>query len=123
MGGGHGHEAHGAASDPHGGHGSAVADPHGHGEFPPEPATRWISPDREEYAKPWPGGLLLWPVVWLGVALLLFLAARAWSHDWTHDVHGGGGHAAPGAGGSGHGAPQGPGKAPETPKPAPAMGH
>ncbi|HVG93104.1 MAG TPA: hypothetical protein VND21_01560 [Planctomycetota bacterium] len=77
MSGGHGHDdAHG-----HGGHDAG----HGHAEIPPAPATRWISPARSAYEQPWPGNLLVWPVVWLGVAVLLFAAARTWSHGWSHE--------------------------------------
>jgi hypothetical protein len=45
-------------------------------ELPPAPAVREISPARAEYAQPWPGRLLLWPIVWLGVTALFFVAAR-----------------------------------------------
>jgi hypothetical protein len=94
MGGGHGHDdGHG-----HGGHDAA----HGHAEIPPAPATRFISPAREEYEQPWPGSLLLWPVVWLGVALLFVVAARTWSHSWSHEAHEGP-PAHEGAPGEGHG--------------------
>jgi hypothetical protein len=92
MGGGHGHgDAQG-----HGGHGGGPGG--GHAEIPPAPISRWISPARADYEQSWPGRLLVWPVVWLGVALLLLAAARTWRHDWAHEAPAGGGHgpAAPG---------------------------
>src|SRR5207248_2852438 len=52
---------------------------HGSTEIPPAPAVREISPAPGEYREPWPGGLLFWPVAWAAVAILFFLAARAWT--------------------------------------------
>lgn len=91
MSGGHGHD------DPHGAHGhgapSAGHDTGSHGpaEIPPAPVPRMITPARADYQQPWPGPLLLWPAVWLGVALLFFMAARTWSHP-IDEGHEGGAH-------------------------------
>jgi hypothetical protein len=91
MGGGH------SQDDALGAGGHDVA--HGHAEIPPAPEVRSISPAREDYEQPWPGNLLLWPFVWLGVALLFVVAARTWSHPWIHEAHAehpaGPAHAAP----------------------------
>ncbi|MCC7139032.1 MAG: hypothetical protein IT460_11475 [Planctomycetes bacterium] len=83
MSGGHGHGGHddhghgGHGHDAHGGHGhDAHGGDHGPAEIPPVPETRSISPARSDYAQPWPGRLLLWPVLWLVVAAAFFLLAR-----------------------------------------------
>ncbi len=88
MSGGHGHDSHAAHSgaDAHGGHDAHAA--HGSTELPPAPAVREISPARSDYAQPWPGALLLWPVVWAGVGVLLFVAARAWTGPVKTHEHG-----------------------------------
>ena len=85
MGGGHGHDDGHGHGGHDAGHGAGQDASHGSAEIPPAPATRWISPARSDYEQPWPGSLLLWPAVWLGVAALLFTAARTWSHGWAHD--------------------------------------
>jgi hypothetical protein len=96
-GGGHGHD------DPHGhGHGGADAHPGGPAEIPPVPAERSITPAAADYALPHPAGGLLWPVLWLAVAALLFAAAGRGAHP----IHAG--HAEPAGHGetapAGHGA-------------------
>jgi hypothetical protein len=94
MGGGHdahGHDAHGAHG--HGGHGHGGDDvpAHGSAEIPPPPLERSISPARDEYAQPWPGALLLWPLVWVAAAFLFYAAARRWTgpidRDHGHAPH------------------------------------
>ena len=57
----HAHDSHGPGDD------AAHAGP---AEFPPVPAVRSITPAPEEYALPPPGTGLLWPVVWLLVAVV-----------------------------------------------------
>ena len=101
MSGGHGHDSHSGHAGAHGGHDAHEAHGgHGSTEIPPAPATREISPARDDYAQPWPGALLLWPVVWVGVAALLFVAARAWTgpvKTHEHAVHEGAPHEGPAA--------------------------
>lgn len=69
----HGHDAHGTASE-------TVS--HGPAEFPPIPDLRSITPAREDFERPWPGKLLVWPFIWTAVALLLFVAARSWGRPF-----------------------------------------
>ena len=108
MGGGHGHD---------GGHGTGHGDDHGHGagpatathdgphEIPPMPEHPMISPARADYEAPWPGRLMLWPVLWLVVGVLFFVAARRWDHPPIQgEGHGEPGHEAP----AGHGEPASP---------------
>lgn len=100
MSGGHGHDggsAHGADPShgaPGGGHGDgrgSGADAHGaHGpaEIPAAPAERCISPARADFAQPWPGKGLLWPLVWTGVAGVLALLAVTWRGEVVKGEHG-----------------------------------
>jgi hypothetical protein len=105
----HGADAHGGGhGDPQGhGGGHGPADPHGHGdaadahaggaaELPPVPAERSITPAAADYALPHPAGGLLWPILWLAVAALLFAAAGRWAHpiQAEHGEPGGGAPAA-----------------------------
>jgi hypothetical protein len=71
----HAHDAHGGHADPHA-HGAA-GDAHGGGpaEIPPVPAVRSITPAAADFLLPTPGAGLLWPLLWLGVGLLLYAAA------------------------------------------------
>jgi hypothetical protein len=80
-----------------------------------------LTPARGDYTQPWPGGLLVWPFVWFGVAALLFVAASQWNPDWRHQGHEGhgehgahGAHGAPGTGTPGA-APHAPGAHPTAP--------
>jgi hypothetical protein len=72
----HGHDAHGHGGHGHDAHG-AHADPHASGpaEIPPVPAVRSITPAAADFLLPLPGAGLLWPILWLGVGLLLYSAA------------------------------------------------
>ena len=82
------------------GHGAVPAGDEGaHGpvEFPPVPDPRMITPARSDYAQPFVGRGLLWPVLWLGVALAFHSMARRWpaeAHEAGTDApaHG---HSAP----------------------------
>lgn len=69
-------QAHAGGTGHEGAPGSAHA--HGPAEIPPEPAARSISPAPEEFALPFPGRGLLWPLVWLGVGLAFLAAATRW---------------------------------------------
>ena len=96
----HGHDAH----DAHDGHAHASAPVGSHGplEFPPVPDPRSITPAREDFEAPWPGRLLVSPIVWTVVALLFFVAARSLGHKiGEHDAEaheaGHGGEAEPGS--------------------------
>ena len=71
----HGHEEPGHAAPVAG---EAVASSHP-AQIPSAPDERSISPARDEYASPWPGRLLFWPAVWVGVAFLFYGAATRWS--------------------------------------------
>jgi hypothetical protein len=65
--------------DPHAhdAHGDPAASAHaGPAEFPPVPAVRSITPAPEDYALPTPGAGLLWPVVWLLVAIVFVAVYR-----------------------------------------------
>lgn len=97
----HGHDDHGhAAPSSHGPEGGAA--PHGPVEIPAEPPVRTISPAGADLPFPLPIPGVLWPVVWAGVAVVLFWAAdrtrgEVLSHE--HAEH------APAAHGSPHEAP------------------
>jgi hypothetical protein len=78
---------------PHGhdeGHAASAAHDLGHVDFPPAPATRSISPAAEDYAVPMRGAGLLWPIVWLLVAVVFVGVYR---HEASrgpvieHDAH------------------------------------
>ena len=74
---GHGHDAqhgHGAGATP-----SAPLKP---AELPPIPASRSITPAREDFERPWPGALIVWPFVWTGVAVLLLIVARSFGRPF-----------------------------------------
>jgi hypothetical protein len=99
----HGHDDHG--HDAHGGHGHADHDhPAGSlgildqlgepAEIPPEPSVRSISPAPSEYAQPFPGPGVAWPVVWLLIALVFLWSTKRW-HGEVETPHEG--HAAHGA--------------------------
>ena len=92
----HAHDPHDHGHDAHGhGAGTATAD-HGPAEIPPVPAVRSITPAASDYELPWPGAGLLWPFVWLGVALVLYAAAGRTVRPIEHHGHEGGAeHAAP----------------------------
>jgi hypothetical protein len=75
------------------GHGHAPEAPHAAGDhgpavLPPAPATRSISPAPEDYERPFPGPGLLWPLVWLVLAIVLWKGAdRSTGTVVTHDGH------------------------------------
>jgi len=74
-----GHSAHDAHA--HEGHPPVPGSPAGIGahtslELPPAPAVREISPARGDYAQPWPGRLLFWPIVWAVIGIGFYAAAR-----------------------------------------------
>ena len=52
--------------------------------LPPVPAVRYITPAPEDYENPPALGNLLWPIVWVGIAALCYLAVEAagWI-EWT----------------------------------------
>ena len=60
----------------------------GGGDLPPVPESRSITPAPEDFASPPPLVRLLWPLLWIGVGILLVVAAFAWG--WR--VHDGGAH-------------------------------
>ena len=99
MSGGHGHAGHGDAH----GHGAAVADTHhGPAEIPPAPAVRSITPAPEDFQNLPDPSAMLWPLLWIGLAILLVsgLLCAGW-HLWA-------GHHDEGAGrGETHEAPKG----------------
>ncbi len=75
-------------SDPHG-HGSHDAGgPAGPADFPPVPATRWLTPAPEDYRSPFPGAGVAWPFFWLLVCLALFAAADAGKGSVERTPHG-----------------------------------
>jgi hypothetical protein len=93
-----GHDAHGHGAQGHDAHGAgAPADAHaGPAEIPPVPALRSITPAAADYALPHPGAGLLWPVLWLAVAALLYAAAgRTARPIEAHGGDGPGSHEAP----------------------------
>jgi hypothetical protein len=82
------HDAHGgeAGHEPSGG-----ASGDGPAGLPPAPLTRSISPAPEDYALPFPGPGLLWPLVWLVFAIVLWRGAeRTAGPVRTHGGHEGG---------------------------------
>ncbi len=55
--------------------------------FPPIPEERWITPASEDFQNPPKARAYLWPVVWIGVALLVgwLLADLPWTtHHMNH---------------------------------------
>jgi hypothetical protein len=108
----HGHDDHGGhdahASHDHPAGSLGILDSiHDAAEIPPEPAVRSITPAPEEYAQPWPGAGLLWPLVWTAVCGGFLWSTTAW-HGEVETPHA---HAAPHEGGDAHEAPE-PGHAP-----------
>src|SRR5262245_13968676 len=110
--GAHDHAGHGHAGHGHAGHGQqAAADAHhGSAEIPPAPPVRSITPAPEDFENlPGPSALV-WPFVWVGLAVVLMVGLLA---DGWHVVHAdhGDGHAAPapheGAPGATHAPPHG----------------
>ena len=81
----HSDDAH--AEDAHGG-GDPRVESHGPAEFPPAPATRMITPARDDYENAYAGAGLAWPLAWLLVALLLFGAADRGRGEVLHGDHG-----------------------------------
>lgn len=53
----------------------------GHAEIPKAPEPRMITPAREDYVRPFPGPGLLWPMVWLFVAIGFLAAAKRWQGE------------------------------------------
>lgn len=94
MSGGHGHDQHAH------GHAPESAHDEGPAEFPPLPETRWISPARADFEKPFPGSSLLWPVFWLCVV------AAGWAATSAYPGKMGGGHEDHGANGAHESAPE-----------------
>ncbi len=85
-------------------HGHAPGSPspaeHGSTEFPPVPATRWITPAPEDYRSPFPGAGVAWPFFWLLLGLLLYAAAAGGPGPIERGEHGAS-HEAPAAPGHG----------------------
>ena len=92
---GHGHDA--GPADPHGGAPGLDPSPgHGDAEIPPAPEPRMITPAREDYVRPFPGPGLLWPMIWLVVAIGFYAAAERWKGEVIGEEHATGGHPAAG---------------------------
>ena len=70
-----GHDAHGHGDA----HAASAAEPHGPAELPPEPASRSITPAVADYEERFPGAGLLWPLVWLVFAVVLWQGASRWN--------------------------------------------
>ena len=60
---------------------------HGDAEIPPAPEPRMITPAREDYVRAFPGPGLLWPMVWLVVAIGFYAAAERWKGEVIGEEH------------------------------------
>jgi hypothetical protein len=82
----HGHDAHGGHDHPAGSLG-VLDSIDGPAEIPPEPAVRSITPASGDYAQPFPGAGIAWPVVWLLVAMAFLWSTTRW-HGEVETAHG-----------------------------------
>ena len=89
-------EGHGDDAGHAGAHGAEPAAAHGDAEIPPAPEPRMITPAREDYGRPFPGPGLLWPVVWLVVAVGFYEMAQRWKGEVIGEEHVTEGHPAAG---------------------------
>ena len=73
----HGHDAHGHGGHDHPAGSLGILDSlDGPAEIPPEPAVRSITPAPADYAQPFPGPGVAWPIVWLLVAIGFFVSTQ-----------------------------------------------